>query len=410
MDNCAAPGLLPLAEALNQQLAMIQCHGGITEVPLENALARILADDITAQHNVPPEDNSAMDGYALSLSEKHQGNEFRLIGEALAGHPFKDTVQPGEAIRIMTGAPVPSGADCVVMKENCRESNNQVSVTGSLAPGQNIRPAGSDIQQGQKLISKGTRLTAPQLAMLASLGIPSVRVYQKLKIGIIATGDELQPPGQELAAGQLYESNRYGLRAMLTKLPVDVVDYGILPDDPERIKSAFLQAAEECDWLLSSGGVSVGDADYVKQVLEDVGDIGFWKVAIKPGKPYAFGRISKCWFSGLPGNPVSAFVTFLHLVVPGIRKLTGQTPAEPVRWRATLAAPVHHRPGRLDFQRGKFKQEPDGTFSATPCAKQSSGVMTSFLQANCFILIPANAEHPQAGTQVDIIPFDGFLN
>ncbi|XOV77621.1 MAG: gephyrin-like molybdotransferase Glp [Aestuariibacter sp.] len=410
MDNCAAPGLIPLPEALNKQLEKITATRATEVVPIDKALDRIIALPARADVNVPPTDNSAMDGYAICLTEDTSHSSYRLVGDALAGHPFQQKVSLGETVRIMTGATIPEGANCVIMQENSTVEGDQVTFSDGFTVGKNIRPAGSDIQKGSQLIDAGTRLTAAHLAMIASLGIASVTVYKKLKVGVVSTGDELQQPGNPLAEGQLYESNRFGLKAMLARLPIEVIDYGILPDEPEVIERVFLTAARECDWLLSSGGVSVGDADYVKQVLDKIGDIGFWKVAIKPGKPYAFGKIHECWFSGLPGNPVSTFVTFLQLVVPCLRVMAGEQAVQTQKWRAKLTKTIRRRAGRLDFQRGIFEQRDDGSFVASPCAQQSSGVMTSFLQANCFILLPADAAQLEENCLVEIIPFDRYLD
>lgn len=408
MDTCNHSGLRPLAEALENQLNQIYPISRVEQVVLSKAHGRVLAEPIVAQIDVPSCDNSAMDGYAIKLQSTVLEKQYKLIGKSLAGHPYSGVIDAGETVRIMTGAAMPEGANCVIMQENSTIEGDNVSFSGDVKTGQNIRRKGSDIPIGSKLIDAGVRLSAPHIAMLASLGINLIKVYQQPVVGIVSTGDELVSPGQPLSEGDIYESNRFGLQVMLSRLPVRVIDYGILPDDPDTISEVFNQAAKQCDWLLSSGGVSVGDADYVKDVMNDIGNIDFWKVAIKPGKPYAFGQIKSCWFSGLPGNPVSSFVTFLQLVVPCLRKLSGEKDSHEPTLQAILEKDIKQRPGRQDFQRGIYQQAADGSLQASPLDKQSSGVMTSFLKANCFIVVPADADYLPKGTPITILPF-GYL-
>lgn len=409
MDPCSSPGLMPLNDALTSQLSAINAVTESECVKLEASLDRVVAYPIKAPINVPQTDNSAMDGFAVAFATNASEVSFEIVGEALAGHPFTQSLLPGQAIRIMTGAIVPVGTDSVEMIENCKVSGTQLMLENPVSAGKNIREQGSDITEGTELLAAGSKINASHIAMLASLGIGELQVWRKPKIGIVSTGDELLVPGQPLQHGHIFESNRFGLRAMLSRFAVDILDYGILADDPKVIKDTFQKAAKECDWLISSGGVSVGDADFVKTVLDDIGHIGFWKVAIKPGKPYAFGNIGECWFSGLPGNPVSSFVTFLQLVVPCLQKLSGCKAEQATQFVATLGKEIKRRAGRLDFQRGRFYQLSDGKFEAMPNENQGSGIMTSFLEANCFILIPPEAERLSKGSQVTVIPFDHML-
>ena len=333
----------------------------------------------------------------------------KIVAQVLAGHPFSGQIQNGEAVRIMTGAPVPAGANAVIMQEETRIEEDTLFCTADVREGQCIRKAGEDIQEGSIVLSKGTLITAAHLSLLASIGVAKVKVFRKLKIAVLATGDELVIPGNPLSPGEIYESNRTGLIAMLKKLPVEVVDFGIVKDNLEETRNAFQQASRECDWVISSGGVSVGDADFVKQVLSELGEINFWKVAIKPGKPYAFGKLGNAWFSGLPGNPVSCFITFMQLVSPTLKILSGDIYTPPQTYQATLTTDIRRRAGRTEFQRATMWNEYDGKLMVKPKGKQGSGIMNSFTDANCFLIIPAETSLLEAGELVSVLPIDNVL-
>ena len=407
MSHCEAPGLMPLDEALKQQLNQIHPVQDVECVQLKQATNRIIAEDVEAQLHVPPCDNSAMDGYALIANDWQQ--PINIVGEALAGHPYEGQLQSGQAVRIMTGAAIPAGADAVVMQEQTQVNDNILHCTAQVHSGQSIRRAGEDICKGDVIVAKGQRLRAAQLALLASVGINTVTVYRKLKVAVMATGDELKEPGTELQAGEIYESNRTGLIAMLEKLPVEVVDLGIVEDSLDATKRALSKASKQCDWVLSSGGVSVGDADFVKQALDELGEINFWKVAIKPGKPYAYGQLGQSYFSGLPGNPVSSFVTFLQLVLPCLQTLSGETLLPALTLNATLKGQVKRRAGRTEFQRAFMYNNDQGQLIVEAKGKQGSGIMNSFTNANCFLVIPANTANIAEGELVCVQPFNELL-
>jgi molybdopterin molybdotransferase len=308
----------------------------------------------------------------------------------------------------MTGAPIPADCDAVVIQENVSREDDTITLHTDTVELANIRETGSDIARGDQLFDAGHRLTATDTMLLSSLGLASVDVYRQLTIGLLATGDELVEAGNPLATGQIYESNRTGVAALLQNWQVQINNFGIVADEPETLKQVLQEAQQSCDVIISSGGVSVGDADFVKPVLDELGEIGFWKVAIKPGKPFAFGRLGNAVFCGLPGNPVSACVTTEQLVVPVIRHLQGETGlgnGHRLTLKAQITRDIKRRAGRLDFQRAMFSQNADGTLIVTPLAKQSSGVMTSFSKANCYMLIPAEADGLKTGDWVEIQPF-----
>ncbi|MCY7296400.1 molybdopterin molybdotransferase MoeA [Alteromonas sp. a30] len=420
MTSCNVPGLLPVEQAIQTQLNAINPITAHENIALDNALNRVLAVDITSPMNVPPINNSSMDGYALAFADvdgKTDSLTLTCVGESLAGHPFNGIVDKGQCVRIMTGAVIPEGTDTVVMQENTQKHPNDNSIIFNVPPsreGQSVRHIGEDIKQGQTVLTQGTRLTAAHLSMLASIGVAHVDVFRKLKVAVLVTGDELTPPGEPLKAGAIYESNRVGLVSMLHKLNIDVLDLGIIPDTLNAIKQAFTRAVQECDWIISSGGVSVGDADYVKVVLDELGSIGFWKVAIKPGKPYAFGKLSvtnskNSFFSGLPGNPVSSFVTFHQLVVPALRKLSGEVYTPPPLLQAKSVTPFKKQAGRADYQRGRYCVDETGKLCVEGPSKQASNMMMSFFNANCYVVLEQERASVDIGETVRILPFDPIL-
>ena len=316
MDFCDTQGLMAIDTAMEKLLGAVTPVSEQLNVGLADCLGRVLAEDVQSSLNVPPNDNSAMDGYAMRVQDLLQGDTLALIGESFAGHPFEGEVGIGQCVRIMTGAVIPDGADAVVMQERAHADGDTVRFEVKPPEGNSVRRMGEDIAVGDVVLQKGRQLTAADIGLLASLGIAQVPVRRKVKVAVFSTGDELKTPGQTLEHGDIYESNRFTVSAMVKRLGAEVVDLGVIPDDMDAIRKAFKTADEQADVVISSGGVSVGDADYTKDVLDELGQIGFWKLAIKPGKPFAFGQLPNSHFMGLPGNPVSSMVTCHQLVLP----------------------------------------------------------------------------------------------
>jgi len=403
-------GLISLDDAISMLLARVipvQQHNTVT---LPDAAGRITASAVISPIDVPPFDNSAMDGYALRMADLTPGRALTVAGMAFAGSPFNGNWPAGTCIRIMTGAPLPAGCDAVVMQEQTEQEGEAIRITADVSAGQNIRRVGEDIRQGTQVLEAGIKLGAAELPLLASLGIAQVAVLRKLRVALFSTGDELQPVGQPLAAGQIYDTNRFAVQLMLNKLGCEVIDLGIIRDDPAALRAAFIEADSRADVVISSGGVSVGAADYTRQMLEELGEIGFWKLAMKPGKPFAFGRLPNSWFCGLPGNPVSAVVTFYQLVQPLLAKLTGQAgPALPPRQRVRSASFLKKSPGRLDFQRGILRRNGQGELEVATTGHQGSHIFSSFQQANCFIVLERDRGNVDVGEWVEVEPFNSLL-
>ncbi|CQD38674.1 molybdopterin molybdotransferase MoeA [Yersinia mollaretii] len=410
MDHCNTSDLLSLEQALTKMLSRVTPLQATEIVPLADAAGRITASAINSPIAVPPFANSAMDGYAVRCNELSSGVPLPVAGKAFAGAPFKEAWPANTCVRIMTGAPIPVGADAVIMQEQAVVSEQGITFTGSAQLGQNIRLAGEDIEQGAAVFPAGVKLGAAQLPLLASLGIADVAVFRTLKVAIFSTGDELQAIGQPLGEGQIYDTNRFAVHLMLQKLGCQIIDLGVIRDDQQALREAFEQADGVADLVISSGGVSVGEADYTKQMLEELGDIGFWKLAIKPGKPFAFGKLDHAWFCGLPGNPVSAALTFYQLVQPLIAKLSGHSEWHPpVRLKAKAVTKLKKSPGRLDFQRGIFSTNTNGELEVRTTGHQGSHIFSSFSQGNCFIVLERERGSVAVGETVEIELFNALL-
>lgn len=401
------PGLIPLEEALATITTQVNSHGRTENIPTRSAVNRVLAKDVVATINVPPQDNSAMDGYAVK-AEDLPCDALTVIGESFAGHPFKGELQPNTCVRIMTGAIVPKGANCIVMQEEAERSGDAVRISDSHKSNQFIRSTGSDIRQDDIVLRKGQRLGAAELGLLASLGIASVDVYEKARIALMSTGDELRLPNEALGDGDIYESNATTLTALLKSWPVEIIDLGIIPDDKEAIRLAFDKAISTADLLISSGGVSVGEADFVREILDEKGRVGFWRLAMKPGKPLAFGQLESGLFLGLPGNPVSSMVTFIQVAQPLLRLLCGEQPKQPLSLTATSESAIRKRPGRRDFQRG-IASSSNGKLSVKVTGNQQSNILTSMAQANCFIVLEEDQGNVDAGSEVTIQLFSDLF-
>jgi molybdopterin molybdotransferase len=416
VDPCDLPQhghqALRLDEARARIIAAITPVEGEEVVELPDALGRVLARDVHSTVDVPSHRNSAMDGYALAGSELPVAGSasFEVVGTSWAGRPFAGAVGRGQCVRIMTGATVPDATDTVVMQEHVRLDDGRSVIEAGHRIGQNVRPVGEDIRRGEIALTAGCVLMPAQLGLLASVGVGRVAVRRRPRVAIFSTGDELRPIGTELALGQIYDSNRYSLAGMLARLQLEVVDLGVVPDTREDTLRAFESAAARADAIITSGGVSVGEADYVTETLQRHGEFGFWKVAMKPGKPIAFGRFGRAYFFGLPGNPVSVMVTFYQLVRPALRALAGAPDTEPpILVRAVCETRLSKKPGRLEFQRGVLARGPEGDYVARSTGHQGAGVLRSMSEANCFIILPLEQGNVEPGTEVEVQPFAGLV-
>ncbi|MCH2455093.1 MAG: molybdopterin molybdotransferase MoeA [Idiomarina sp.] len=403
--------LKPVTEALAEMLAAVEVTKEKEVIELSDAHGRILSRPINSTLDVPGYDNSAMDGYAVRCKDAQSGSRLTVAGVAAAGHPFNDKAEAGQCVRIMTGAPVPDGFDAVVIQENTETAdNNSVVINKAPSEGENIRRRGSDMAVGEEVIAEGTKLSSIDIGLLASLGVAEVSVFKKPKVAVFSTGDELVAPGGKLAEGQIYDSNRYLLKAMLSNLPVDIVDLGCLKDDLNALQKALSEAATNCDAIITSGGVSVGDADFTKDALEQLGEVNFWKVAMKPGKPFAFGQLGNAWFFGLPGNPVAATVTMDQLAQPVLRHLSGEKHFKPLELKAVASAPLKKRPGRADYQRGFYEQDAQGGLTVSSAGSQSSAVLSTVKKANCLILLEQEQGAVDPGETVKVLPFSRLFD
>lgn len=375
-------------------------------IDLRHALQRTLASDVTSPMNVPPHDYSAMDGYAARSADLASAPcNLKLIGSAYAGHTFAGCVASGECVRIMTGALIPDGCDSVVMQEDVKVEGDSITIAGMHRRGENIRRAGEDIAQGATILARGQVIRPAEMGLLASLGFSEITVFRKLKVALFSTGDELRQPGTPLAAGQIYDSNRYTLLGMLGELGAEVIDMGGIRDDKAALKAAFLEASGQADVIITSGGVSVGEADYIKELLREIGEVVFWKIAMKPGKPLAYGKIGACHFFGLPGNPVAVMVTFQQFVRDALHLLMGQRLKPALEFQAICTDPIRKIPGRTEFQRGILGQDENGNWTVRTTGEQGSGILSSMSKANCYIVLPATQGNVAAGSTVLAQPF-----
>ncbi len=414
------PTALSIDEARQRLLGAVAARPGREWVALRSALGRVLAEGIDAPFDVPAHRSSAMDGYALqvgALAAVPAGPDgrwrLRVAGVAAAGHPFDAPWPADSAVRIMTGAVVPDQADAVVMQERV-ERNGEFLLLSAEAlpgPGSNIRLAGDDLRAGMPALPAGRLLRPADLGLAASLGRAEVAVRPRLRVAFFSTGDELCSLGQQPRKGQVFDSNRYTLYGMLERLGVELHDLGVVADRPEALETAFADAIACSDVVVTSGGVSVGDADHVRGMLERLGRTVFWKIAVKPGRPFAYGQLgSDCHFFGLPGNPVAVMVTFHQLVRPALLRLMGVSPLpETLRLQAETTAPLRKAPGRYEFQRGVLRRGADGGWRVDPTGEQGSGMLSSMSLANCFICLTEASGNLAAGSVVDVEPFDPGL-
>ena len=406
------PQSLSVAAALSTINAATEIVDGYEQLTLKDALDRVLAEDLISSINVPGHDNSAMDGYAIRYSDldTNANTSFTVIDTAFAGHPSEKSIGYRECIRIMTGAVMPAGSDSVIMQEHVLQDGNTITIANDQhREAQNVRRAGEDITMGDKVLNRGRKLTAADIGLAASLGIARLKVYRRLKACFFSTGDELRPVGNSLAKGEIYDSNRYTLYAMLKRLNIEVTDLGVVGDQPQALTAAFKSAALDHDVIITSGGVSVGEADYSKSVFETIGNINFWKIAMKPGRPLAFGNIDQKLYFGLPGNPVSVMTTFYIFVQPALKKMSGQSTSTILKVKATTQNDLRKRRGRTEFQRAILSISDHGDVQVSSTGAQGSGILSSVSKADCFIVLPEDTSKVSMGDTVTVIPFAGLI-
>jgi molybdopterin molybdotransferase len=408
------PDSMPVARARALIRSFLAPVTATERVAIRQALGRVLADNVVSPIAVPAHDNSAMDGYAVRFADLAPDRETVLVrvGESFAGKPSGVAIGPDQCVRIFTGGVMPEGADSVVMQERTSEEADRVRVSaGAIAKaGQNRRFAGEDMKAGEVVFTAGQFVHPAELGMMASLGIGEVNVYRKLRVAFFSTGDELRSIGTPLRAGEVYDSNRYTIYGMLTRINCDVLDMGVVPDQPDALERALTEAAAAADVVMTSGGVSVGEADYVRQQLNKLGEVLFWKIAMKPGRPLACGRVGAAHFFGLPGNPVAVMVTFYEFVRDALLVLQGRRDVAPLpTFKAKLGAPIRKLPGRMEFQRGILTPDGDGNFTVRGTGDQGSGILSSMSRANCFIVLPVETGNCAAGDLVDVQLLEGLI-
>ena len=381
-------------------------------LPLMEALDRVLAEDVISPINVPPHNNSAMDGYAFDGAQLgDQALHLRVVGTALAGRAWQGQVQAGECLKIMTGAILPEGLDTVVPQEFTQAVDEQhITIpAGVLKRGDNRRQMGEDLTQGQPALTQGTHLRPAALGLLASLGTNNVKVYRRLKVAYFSTGDEILSLGELPREGAVYDSNRYTVFGLLTRMGCEVIDMGVVRDDPALLEAAFSRAAQQADAIITSGGVSVGEADFTKTMMKQLGDVAFWKIAMRPGRPMAVGRIGPSVLFGLPGNPVAVMVTFLAFVRPALLRMMGSQATAPVLLRAKSMDALRKKAGRTEYQRGFVSQAADGSLHVRAAGNQGSGVLRSMVQGNGLIVLHHQQGNVNAGDEVDVMMFEGVI-
>ncbi len=413
------------------------------DLPLFSALGRVLAQDVISPISVPPHDNSAMDGYAFAGDQLVAGQPLtlRVVGTALAGKAWVGTVAAGECVKIMTGAIMPTGLDTVVPQEftTAAAADGHITIAADvLKTGDNRRFKGEDLMEGSVALAKGTLLAPAALGLVASLGLPTVTVYRRLRVAYFSTGDEILSLGEPPREGAVYDSNRYTVFGLLTRLGVEVIDLGVVRDEPELLEAAFRNAAQRADAIITSGGVSVGEADHTRTMMKKLGDVAFWRIAMRPGRPMAVGRIattknqaklassaypssansyqndtnhphSGAVLFGLPGNPVAVMVTFLAFVRPALLRMMGSTHSAPPLLRATSTEAMRKKPGRTEYQRGTITTAADGTLQVRTTGNQGSGVLSSMVQANGLIVLHHGQGNVAVGDTVDVMVFNGVI-
>jgi len=406
------PNSMPVGKAREVIARFLSPVTATERLNVRAALGRVLAEDVVSPFNVPAHDNSAMDGYAVRFADLKTGGEviLKVAGSSFAGVPYQGAMKAGECVRIMTGGVMPNGTDTIVMQEHVKADQDRVTIGAGHKKGQHLRRAGEDLATGQVALKRGIALRPADIGLISSLGIGEVTVYRKLRVAFFSTGDELVSIGTQPKEGQIFDSNRYTLHGMLTRLGCEVLDMGVVRDDPALLEKAFRDAASAADVVITSGGVSVGEADFVKVLLDKLGEVVFWKIAMKPGRPLAYGKIGHAHFFGLPGNPVSVMVTFYQFVRDALLRLSGLDPVPAVpAFKVPCTSALKKAPGRTEFQRGILSQDAAGNWSVRVTGEQGSGILRSMSEANCFIILPTEQGNVTPGALVDVQVLDGVV-
>ena len=419
-DDVLEPELMPVDIALQRMRQEVSSVKETKTVSLRESLGHVLSSDLVSPVQVPAYTNSAMDGYAINSADLPDGDAektLKVLGTVWAGKPVTVELKSGQALRIMTGGMLPQGADTVVIQEHVQvvdqSGADSILIDGSTSPGRNVRHAGEDINTGDVVLSAGTLINPAELGLIASLGIDTLEVKRRLKVAFFSTGDELRPlethAGQTLGPGEIFDSNRHTLFALLSRLSVELIDLGVVADTEEATHAAILEASEKADLVITSGGVSAGQADFVSKSIAKLGDLTFWKLAMRPGRPLACGVVNDCRFFGLPGNPVAVMVTFYEFVQPTIKAMMGCTDSDPQLFSVKSAESIRKVPGRIEYQRGIIEVAADGRQTVRTTGKQGAGRLSSMCLANCLIVLPVECDGIAAGDLVQVRPFFGLV-
>ena len=408
------PGLIPVSDALDRIRRLVPQIKALETLPIREALNRVLASDVASRIDVPGHTNSAMDGYAIRSQDLPAEGvaTLNVIGTAFAGRVYEGEVGQGDAVRIMTGAVMPEGADTVVIQEHVEADGDTIRVDNTTKPQANVRYAGEDVRKGEVILEAGELLMPAHIGMLASLGVGEVDVTRQLKVAFMSTGDELvslEGAFTEPGKGEIFDSNRYSIHGMLSRLGVELIDLGVVRDEPQLISDAFHKAAQLADVVITSGGVSVGEADFVSDILHELGDVAFWKIAMRPGRPLACGKLGDAVFFGLPGNPVAVMVAFYEFVQPALRIMSGAREEAPIRFRVRATSDLRKSEGRTEFQRGVLYTDDNGETVVRSTGKQGAGRLSSMCSANCIIVIEPGRGNVVAGDIVEVQPFYGLV-
>ena len=402
---------ITVAEAVDTIRQLSKAIEDFLQLPIRDCLNRTLYEDLISPIDVPAHNNSAMDGYAVSSQDlpDNSSRQLSVVGTAFAGKPYEGDIKPNQCIRIMTGAMVPAQTDCIVIQEDVNKIDaTTIEIGTGHKKNQNLRFAGEDIKQGSSFLKKGATIKAADLGVMASLGIAEAKVCRKPRVSFFSTGDEIKSIGEVLGKGEIYDSNRYSLHGLLSNCHVDIIDMGVIKDKPDDIRQALLAASRCSDIILTSGGVSVGEADYIKGILQEIGDMDFWKIAMKPGRPLTFGKINNALFFGLPGNPVAVMVTFYQFVMPGLHKILGKADKTPLTFKAISNSNIRKSPGRKEFQRAIATTNENGELQVALTGRQGSGILTSMSQANCFIVLDEDSSSIAQGDTVNVQFFEHY--